>query len=82
MWIRVDGMTGVPVIEPVCADTFDLAKFYRDRGFTTVETETRAQAPRGPVILANCVGMSKTVLGIRAPLKWTPWSLYRLLTRN
>ena len=78
-WIRVDGMSGVPVAEVVAGADYDLAKFYRDEGFTVSEVKVGNNPPRSPLINANCVGISKGFLGIRKPLIVTPHGLYRYL---
>ena len=80
-WITLDGQAGVPDIKVVAASDYDLAVFYRGEGFTVVETEQRATVPRSPFAVANCVGMTKSVLCIRSGAV-TPWRLYRFLRRT
>ena len=77
-WIMIDGRAGVPVIEAVAAGGFDLARFYRDQGFTVIETEQRITVPQSPFAIANCVGLSKAVLSVRS-CAITPWRLYKYL---
>ena len=77
-WIMIDGRAGVPVVEVVAPDDFDLAGFYRDEGFTVIETQQRALPPRGPFAIANCVGLAKAILSIRSTAI-TPYALYRYL---
>lgn len=79
-WIMVDPRNGTPVIEVVAPATYDLARFYRAEGFAVVETERRDVGPFGPVMLSNCVGAVKAVIGLRAPFVFTPYQLYRRLT--
>lgn len=79
-WLLVDATMGVPLIKVLAPAAFDVAAFYRAEGYTVVETEQRTQAIRCPVSVANCVGLVKAVLAIRAPFAWTPWLLYRHLT--
>lgn len=79
-WIRIDAQEGCPVFEVVAPANYDLAGFYREEGYTVVETQQRDSGPVGPFVLSNCVGMVKTVLGIDAFLAVTPWQLYRRLT--
>lgn len=81
-WVLVDGLMGVPAVKAVTASSFDVAAWYRGEGFTVVETERGTNPPRGPFISANCVGMVKTALGIRAPFALTPYQLYRTLKRR
>lgn len=80
-WIRVDGMSGVPVAEVVAAADYDLATFYREEGFTVSEVGVDDKAPRVPFASANCVGISKGFLGIRKPFIITPFGLYSYLRK-
>lgn len=82
VWVRVDMMSGVPEIEAVAPSGFDLAAFYRDEGFTVVETEQGTRPPHGPLAALNCVGLTKIVLAIGAPMVLTPWQLFRYLRRR
>lgn len=77
-WIRVDGMSGIPVAEVVGGTSHDLAGFYRNQGFHVIETE-QATGISGPFLIANCVGMTKAILGLNAPFCWTPYQLYKRL---
>ena len=82
-WVRIDGMGGVPEIEVVAGADYDLAAFYRRQGYAVVETEQRVRQPIAPFVAANCVGVVKAVLGLRAPFALTPYRLYiRLLEDN
>ncbi len=74
-WIVIDGQC-LPLAEVLAPGDFDLAAFYRDKGFTVVETEQRASVPRGPFVVASCVGLVKIVLGVRLTAI-TPYGLYR-----
>lgn len=78
-WLRLDVMNGAPTMEMVCAESFDLAAFYRAAGLTVVEAETRAEPFRSWLMLGTCVGILKRALGLRAPLTITPHQLYRRL---
>ena len=81
-WILVDGNDGIPVIRYLAADDFDLAGFYRDQGYTVVETHQRDTPLVSPAIATNCTGIVKAVLSLRAPLAITPWRLYRHLMKE
>ena len=81
-WLRLDFQDGVPALEVVCADSFDLAAFYRAAGLTVIRTERRNRRPRWPVMLATCVGAVKKVLGADAPFALTPHQLYRHLCKE
>jgi hypothetical protein len=78
-WVRLDGMAGVPAVDVVAAGDFDLAAFYRQHEYVVVETEQRARPLRTPFVAANCVGVVKAVLGVRAPFAVTPYRLFRHL---
>ena len=80
-WIRVDGMAGVPAVAVVAPAEYDLATFYRAEGYTVVSCRRGSETPWLGWVFANCVGQAKMVLGLRAPLAWTPWALHRRLTR-
>jgi len=79
-WIMVDPRDGVPVIEVLAPASYDLAAYYREAGFTVVERNDPGQPPRVPVLLSNCVGAIKALIGLRAPFVFTPYRLYRRLT--
>lgn len=81
-WVSIDPRAGLPEIDVVATASYDLATFYRSHGFATVETERAASPPFRfmPWSLANCVGVVKAILGLRAPLVVTPHMLYRTLT--
>jgi hypothetical protein len=80
-WILIDPAEGVPNFRIMGAHDFDLAAFYREIGETVVETVVKAEPLQWPLAMANCAGMVKAVLGLRAPLVVTPYALYRRLTR-
>lgn len=80
-WIMVDGCEGIPVVEVVAPSDFDLAEYFRDKGFTVVETE-QGEVPRSPFAVANCVGMVCAILCIRAPFVLTPYGLYKHLRKS
>lgn len=81
-WVTLDPLS--PHMEVVVQDLppgFDLARWFRDRGLTVVETvpdrSRRTPAPWAPF---TCVEAVKRVLGLHAPFILTPWQLYRRLT--
>lgn len=81
-WVRLDAQDGAPAVEVVAPSNFDLAGFYRENGLTVVEVETPARPPLWPLMAANCVGMAKLVLGIRAPWVVTPYGLFQHLLKR
>lgn len=80
-WIMVDPRNGVPVVEPVGPEGFDMAGFYRDQGFAVVEIERQDTPSILPFTLSSCVGAVKAIIGLRAPWVFTPHQLYRRLDR-
>lgn len=78
--IAIDGQMGLPHIQVVAGSDFDLKEFYVNEGFTVLEVG-EGKAVRVPLILSNCVGMVKIVLGIQAWWVLTPYRLYKHLTR-
>lgn len=87
-WIVLDSKMGAADICVLAGSKFDLAGFYRDEGFTVVETfmgeeaKTATLRPTCPLMLATCVGMTKRLLGLNAPGVFTPWQLCRRLTKD
>lgn len=80
-WTMFDPRNGQAVVKSVQASGFDLAGHFRNEGYTVVELE---QGPpiRAPMVVNNCVGLTKAVLCIRAPLVQTPYGLFKHLTRK
>ena len=81
-WVEIDGLAGVPHVQVKCGTDFDLAGFYRGHEFTVVEVSIGESPPPGPLAVANCVGLVKTVIGLYAPLVFTPYQLYRRLEHD
>lgn len=81
-WVMYDPRAGLPVIQAVQPDTFDLATFFREQGYLVVETEQAAKPIMSPIIVSNCVGMVKVILGIRAWWIQTPYRLFNHLMRD
>lgn len=81
-WLVIDGTDGTPHFDIVADATTDLVAFYRDEGFTVLETTRQPWRARLPFVLSNCVGLSKAVLGLHAPLTVTPYGLYRRVLRE
>jgi len=76
-WISIDGKAGLPDVNVVAKADYDLKSFYENEGFTVVEVD-RGKPVRVPLVLSNCVGSTKAVLGIRG-LSVTPYQLYKRL---
>jgi hypothetical protein len=76
-WIAIDGRRGVPSVSVVAAADYDLAAFYRGLGYAVAPLTAPPTAPRTPLALATCVGVTKRALGVRAPLALTPYRLWK-----
>lgn len=81
-WVLVDGLMGVPIVTAAAPSDYDAAGWYREQGFAVIEMERGSEPPLGPFIAANCVGMVKVALGIRAPFAFTPYQLYRSMRKR
>ena len=79
-WIRLDARDGVPVVEVTASKDFDLADYLKRDGFTVVELDFQP-TPLPRVMIGNCVGVVKAILGISNPLIFTPWQLFKHLRR-
>lgn len=65
------------------ADSESLARFFEQRGFRVVRTQSRATPLRpAPWRPFTCVEAVKRGLGLQAPAIWTPWQLYRYLVKR
>ena len=74
----------VPHAQVLAPSEYDLGKFYAAQPDMTVLAYPRRITPeaRWPLAVANCVGMVKSLLGVSAPLAFTPWQLYMRLRDN
>lgn len=80
-WVLIDPGLGTPDVRIVEAER-DIARECRDQGWAVVETECRDIQAMGPLMLNNCVGVVKKVLGIRHPFVWTPFQLFNHLRKQ
>ena len=81
-WILMDGTAGALVIAVVGGTDDSAAAYYKREGMTFIETPIRQRRLLWwPLMLHNCVGATKAVLGVRAPWVWTPYQLYRYLRK-
>ena len=62
-WVKYDWRMGLPVVESVAANDFDLGMFYMSEGFEVIEAETEQHIGYGPFMMNNCVGHAKLLLG-------------------
>lgn len=76
-WIVLDSRGGVPEIDILALADYDLQKFYEDSGFTVLRIK-RGKPTGSLIVLSNCVGFVKSILGIHC-FAVTPWQLYKRL---
>lgn len=81
-WVLIDSAEGLPYVSVLGIGDFDPEAFYAGMGLRTLRAWQRARAPRLPLCVASCVGLTKAVLGIEAPLVQTPRGLYHYLLRE
>ena len=78
-WVFVDPNPDCIRFRVPALKNFDIAQYFRDQGFSTVELETTGAEVKVPLVVSNCVGVVKTVLGIRKFSIVTPYQLYKYL---
>ena len=80
-WTMFDPRDGCAVVQTIQGADYDLRGDFEAQGYVVVETE---QGPpiRAPMIVSNCVGLTKAILCIRAPFVQTPYGLYKHLIRT
>jgi hypothetical protein len=76
-WIVYDWAQGLPELHITAEDP---TEHYLKLGYEVLEHE-RQEAVQGPVLLNNCVGLVKSLCGIRS-FALTPHQLYRHLTKR
>lgn len=83
-WLSVDPMLHYTDVQIHRAPPgFDLPRWLESRGQIVVSaTIHRGLLRPAPWSLFSCVEAVKRVLGLRAPLVFTPWQLYRHLTEK
>lgn len=80
-WTVIDPGSRGTRISAAVAGGHDLPGFYRRQGFTVLEAQVSESAGAYPVWFFTCVEAVKRVLGIRGWWLWTPYQLYRRLSR-
>jgi len=81
-WIMVDASEGLPNVEIVGYVEEVVRERFEEAGYRVLSARQSTRAAPWPLALANCVGMVKSVLGINAPLTWTPYQLYCLILKQ
>ena len=85
-WVRVNLTSPIPEIKVEADFDYNLVDFYREMGYTVIYTRQRLTRMKwynpffGTLMVANCVGLVKTILSINT-LSWTPYSLFKELTK-
>ena len=77
-WVLIERLFSQTEINVIERSEYDIAAFYRNEGFTVVETEYGSEKSF-PFEASNCVGLTKTIAGVRS-FSVTPWQLYKRLT--
>ena len=79
MWIRHDYRIGGIIVDNFCTYDIDIEDFFRDEGISLFKVPyTPEHVRKTPFSMNNCVGVTKTLIGINCGAK-TPWQLYRFL---
>lgn len=76
-WIQVDATIGLPELNVIAGTDYDLEQYYIDEGYTVVKAKKDKPSPY-PYLHNNCVGMIKSVLGLRT-FAVTPYQLFKYL---
>ncbi len=85
-WIEFNLIWNKPTIKVMTGAEYDMESFYRNQGDIVVLTSQRVMRPPklnlfyGTLMVANCVGLVKSILCINT-FSWTPYSLYKELTK-
>lgn len=82
IWVSYDWRCGLPDIRAEAGGSFDLGDHYTKEGYTVIPMPLPERPLMGPLILNNCVGHTKLMMGIRAPWVLTPRQLLRHLVRK
>ena len=86
-WVEIDYAVGVPIVQVMAHKDYDIASYYQEQGYVTVEWEQEINKQfnfnlfRGNLFVANCVGLTKALLGLNS---WaiTPYQLYKRLMKQ
>ncbi len=79
-WIVFDPRQGLVELKVATRTDYDLAAFYREKGYTVAEITQGTRPSLAPLMPATCVSAVKRLLAIRAPFALTPWGLWRRLS--
>ena len=80
-WLLIDPLAGHLQIEPLALPShLDLPGWYRDQGYTVIETSASKPVRQAPPGIFTCVEAIKRLIGLHAPLILTAHQLYRHLS--
>jgi hypothetical protein len=85
-WVEIDYAVGVPITHVIAHKDYDLLNYYARQGYTVVKRDQEINKQfnfnlfRGNIFVANCVGLTKALLGLNS---WalTPYQLYKRLIK-
>ena len=86
-WVEIDYSVGVPLVHVMAHKDYDISQYYQNQGYVTVEREQEINKQfkfnlfRGNIFVANCVGLTKALLGLNS-LAITPYQLYKRLLKQ
>lgn len=80
-WVSYDWHQGLPRVRAEAELDFDILAHYNEQGLNAIKVTYEPKANWGPLVLNNCVGHVKSVLGIQS---WavTPLQLFKWATRD
>lgn len=80
-WVGHDLRLAGHVTTVLCAPDYPIIQYLRDQDKEVFAIKRAAHRPLGPFILNNCVGLTKTICGIRSSAL-TPWQLRQHIIRT
>ena len=82
-WVSIDPLASHMEVKTYhhLPDDLDLPAWLQGRGHTVIEAPVFAQNTKAGLSWMCCVEVVKRCLGVRAFGVWTPWQLYRHLSR-
>ena len=83
-WILFDGRGGSPLLQVIGGTKeHDIAALLKKDGNTIIEADMPDEYDSlWPLMIGNCIGAAKKIVGSRNPFIWTPYQLYRHLRRR
>ena len=81
-WVFVDPNPDCIRFQVPALKNYDLAGHFKNGGSTAIELNITGAEVNLPLVVSNCVGVVKTVFGIRRFSIITPYQLYKYLGRK